>query len=112
MTEPIKTVQKKLVELSKTSEKVVSKGSWYVDIDEWDGARVLIQDAGPGDVIVCQDLHQGRDDGESDAHYIASMNPVVGRTVVDTLRTILAEAEPGGWVESTAVRKFKEAGLL
>lgn len=71
MPEPITDDQRDLVAKVREALAKATPGPWEVDMDDWDVQVVMKPDGTPGVAIICEGMHQGTDEGESDAHLIA-----------------------------------------
>ncbi len=86
----LRTAASKLRELAEGA----TSGPWLAEEDSWAGWRVILPPDGlPGVAVVASDIHQGEDDGECDSHYIAAMNPLIGRVLADLLDSLADDAE-------------------
>lgn len=55
--------------------EAATPGPWVVDEDGYDLRVTLPPDGTPGVAIVCEGIHQGYDEGEADAAFIAAAHP-------------------------------------
>jgi len=81
--------------------KAATPGPWETDIDDWDCA-VVRPDPGPGVVYICKDIHQGKDEGESDAYLIANA-PTWIAELIGRVKAAEAEVERS-FAEINAIR--------
>ena len=47
-------------------------GPWKAKEDSWNGYSVVIDDSGPGVLIIAEQIGQGEDEGRGDAEFIAN----------------------------------------